>query len=125
MSCQQGKGQLLFSHRPSLKRTVLLPSRLLAHAGFDPRSAVHFWEDRADVGQASECVASGAFDPEHRGEQPQNTFALRIMGSGHPVNQDRVENLRKELDRWRTERERVLTELRERQGNANTTAAQS
>ena len=47
------------------------------------------------------------------------------MGSGHPVNQDRVENLRKELDRWRTERDRVLTELRERQGNANTTAAQS
>lgn len=99
--------------------------RLLAHAGFDPRSAVQFWEDRVDDRQASECVASAAFDPEHRGEPSQSTFALRIMGSGHPVNQDRVQNLRKELDRWRTERERVLTELRERQGNANTTAAQS
>jgi hypothetical protein len=47
------------------------------------------------------------------------------MGSGHPGNQVRVEKLREELDRWRTERERVLTELRVRQGNADTTAAQS
>ncbi|KAI9439969.1 hypothetical protein H4582DRAFT_1944190, partial [Lactarius indigo] len=100
----------------------VVSARLLAHAGFDPRSAVRFWEDRADVHQASECVASAAFDSEHREEQAQSTFALRIMGSGHPMNQVRVEELRKELDRWRTERERVLTELREMQGGANTTA---
>jgi hypothetical protein len=101
------------------------PSRLLAHAGFDPRSAVRFWEDRADDRQASECVASAAFDPEHRDEQERSTFALRIMGKGHPVNQVRVEKLREELDRWRTEREHVLTELRTRQVSAKTTAAQS
>ncbi|KAH9178179.1 hypothetical protein EDB89DRAFT_2111821 [Lactarius sanguifluus] len=67
-------------------------------------SAVRFWEDRADDRQSSECFAS--WDP------------------GHPVNQVRVEKLRKELDRWRTERERVLTELRAGQ-SANATAAQS
>lgn len=121
MSCQQGERAVSPPTRPSL--TYRTPFRLLAHAGFDPRSAVQFWEDRADVSQASECVASAAFDPERRGEQPRSTFALRIMGSGHPVNQVRVEKLREELDRWRTERERVLAELQARQGNANTTAA--
>ena len=33
------------------------------------------------------------------------------------MNNVRVEKLREELDRWRTERERVLTELRARQGS--------
>jgi hypothetical protein len=47
------------------------------------------------------------------------------MGKGHPVNQVRVEKLREELDRWRMERDRVLTELRARQVSAKTTAAQS
>jgi len=102
----------------------VVSARLLAHAGFDPRSAVRFWEDCADVRQGSECVASAAFDPVHREEQARSSFALRIMGSGHPVNQVRVEKLREELDRWRTERERVLTELRSMQGpgSVNTTA---
>ncbi|KAH9037794.1 hypothetical protein EDB85DRAFT_2132321 [Lactarius pseudohatsudake] len=114
----------------SMKQEIeadVVSARLLAHAGFDPRSAVRFWEDRADDRQSSECFASGAFAPEqeHREEQAQSTFAKKIMGSGHPVNQVRVEELRKELDRWRTERERVLTELRARQGSANATAAQS
>jgi hypothetical protein len=38
------------------------------------------------------------------------------MGSGHPVNEVRVEKLREELGRWRTERERVLSELQTKQG---------
>lgn len=78
---------------------------------------MQFWEDRADSLQGSECVASAAaFDrgAEHRqGErenQSQRAFTLRIMGSGHPVNEVRVEKLREELGRWRTERERVLAE---------------
>lgn len=113
----------------SMKQEIeadVVSARLLAHAGFDPRSAIRFWEDRADVRQGSECVASAAVDTEHREEQARSTFALRIMGSGHPVNQVRVEKLREELDRWRTERERVLTELRVRQarGSTETAAAQ-
>jgi len=72
---------------------------------------VQFWEGRAEVFQGSECVASAAFDREQRESQSQGAFALKIVGSGHPVNGVRVEKLREELDRWRTERERVLTEL--------------
>jgi hypothetical protein len=89
--------------------------RLLAHAGFDPRRAVQFWEDRADGFQGSECVASAAFDQaeqRHRESQSQRAFTLMIMGSGHPVNGVRVEKLRGELGRWRAERERALTQLR-------------
>jgi hypothetical protein len=88
---------------------------------------VRFWEDRAEVLQASECVASAALSRAKRSEtQPsQTTFALRIMGSGHPVNEVRIEKLREELDRWRTERERVLTELQTRRGSANAHAARS
>ncbi|KAF8273231.1 hypothetical protein EI94DRAFT_1776422 [Lactarius quietus] len=114
-----GSGELskLGDYCTTMKQEVeadVVSARLLAHAGFDPRSAVRFWEDRADDHQASECVASAAFDPERR------------SWVGHPVNQVRVEKLRKELDRWRTERERVLTEqLRATQGSTNTTAAQS
>ena len=94
--------------------SLTISSRLLAHAGFDPRRAVQFWENRADGFQGSECVASAAFDQaEHRESQSksQRAFTLRIMGSGHPVDGVRVEKLREELGRWRAERERVLTEL--------------
>lgn len=81
---------------------------------------MQFWENRVEVmqGQGSECVASAAFDREHHRENhmenqsQQRAFALKIVGSSHPVNEDRVEKLREELGRWRTERERVLTELR-------------
>ena len=102
---------------PQQTLTNTLPPllRLLAHAGFDPRRAVRFWEDRAEVLQGSECVASAAFGRERREHQrSQSTFALRIVGSSHPVNEVRVEKLREELHRWRTERERVLTEMQTR-----------
>jgi len=103
-----------------------VPTRLLAHAGFDPRRAVQFWEDRAEVFQGSECVASAAFDREHHESQSQQrAFALKIAGSGHPVNEVRVEKLREELGRWRTERERVLTELQAVRGSTNLDQARS
>jgi hypothetical protein len=75
---------------------------------------VQFWEVRAEDSQVSECIASAAFDREHEKNQSQlqRTFTLKIVGSGHPVNEVRVEKLRQELDRWRTERERVLAKLR-------------
>lgn len=67
--------------------------------------------------QGSECVASAAFDrAEHRENNAQRAFTLGIMGSGHPVNEVRVEKLREELGRWRTERGRVLTQLQTTQG---------
>jgi hypothetical protein len=110
------------------KKILVRPFRLLAHAGFDPRRAVRFWEDRTELLQASECVASAAVGHPRRREdqQSRNTFALRIVGSGHPVNEVRVEKLREELDRWRAERERVLAELEKtRRGSIDAHVARS
>ena len=102
-------------------------NRLLAHAGFDPRRAVQFWEDRADVSQVSECVASAAFDRKHDTSQSQSQrpFTLMIVGSGHPVNEVRVDKLREELHRWRSERERVLTKLQAKRGSITADPARS
>ena len=68
----------------------------------------------------SECIASAAFDRGHDKNQSQlqRTFTLGIVGSGHPVNEVRVEKLREELDRWRIERERVLAKLRANRGSS-------
>ncbi|KAH9972865.1 hypothetical protein BGW80DRAFT_1437521 [Lactifluus volemus] len=120
-----GSGELskLGEYCTSMKQEIeadVVSARLLAHAGFDPRRAVRFWEDRSEGLQGSECIASAALGRErHESQQSQSTFALRIMGSSHPVNEVRVEKLREELDRWRTERERELTELQTRRGTAN------
>jgi hypothetical protein len=73
----------------------------------------------------SECIASAAFDRDKSQSQPQRTFTLKIVGSGHPVNEVRVEKLREELDRWRTEREHVLAKLRAKQGSITTDPARS
>lgn len=77
----------------------------------------------------SECVASSAaFDRDRdesdkgRQSQLQRAFASGIVGSGHPVNEVRVEKLREELYRWRTERQRVLARLQPKQGSSSTTA---
>ncbi|KAI0322593.1 hypothetical protein OF83DRAFT_1048941 [Amylostereum chailletii] len=79
--------------------------RLLAHAGFDPRLAVQFWERRDDA----EC-APGSVTHQQREDQLQHSYARRIMGSGHPINKLRVERLRAELERWVRERTRVRAE---------------
>ncbi|KAI9455992.1 hypothetical protein F5148DRAFT_1324483 [Russula earlei] len=127
-----GSGELskLGEYCTSMKQEVeadVVSARLLAHAGFDPRRAVQFWEGRAEVSQVSECVASAGSDREqHREDQPQQSaFTLRIVGSAHPMNEVRVEKLREELDRWRTERERALAELRLKRRSAKADPAPS
>lgn len=88
----------------------------------------------------SECVASsaaGAFDRDRdrddddddsssRRSQLQRAFASTTGivggGSGHPVNEVRVEKLREELLRWRTERQRVLAKSRAKRGSSITAA---
>jgi hypothetical protein len=74
-------------------------TRLLAHAGFDARSAVQFWEDRS----ASECST-----PYSDQVEASNTLVRRIMGSSHPVNELRVESLKSELQRWESIRRTVI-----------------
>ena len=76
--------------------------RLLAHAGYDAREAVEFWQERS--GSPTECSHADSID----GAQQPDTLARRIMGSGHPMNEVRVDRLKAELVRWETERRAFL-----------------
>jgi hypothetical protein len=74
--------------------------RLLAHAGFDARKAVQFWENRQENTQTRECSASCANLPA----SSNPNLARRIMGSTHPMNEMRISKLKDELVRWELER---------------------
>ena len=84
--------------------------RLLAHAGFDAREAVKFWETQS--GRITECAPSEVEISSHHGS------VRRIVGSSHPVNEVRVERLREELARWETEKQAVMSSLRSSSGAA-------
>lgn len=71
--------------------------RLLAHAGFDPRHAVRFWEGRQDAEQAGECTAQ----PRKEDSRP-----MRWSGSSHPMNEVRLARLKEELERWEAIRQK-------------------
>lgn len=83
----------------------------MAHAGFDAREALKFWETRA--GTMSECAKSDSVDPSSRHNAK---LVQRIMGKTHPVHELRVKRLREELARWETERQAVMARLRASQG---------
>ncbi|TFK40386.1 hypothetical protein BDQ12DRAFT_628347 [Crucibulum laeve] len=100
-----GSGELIKvgEYCTSVKQEIeadVVSARLLAYAGFDARDAVRFWESRS--GSATECARA-----EHVVDVPATkpmTLARRIMGSGHPVNEVRVESLKDELARWESEK---------------------
>ena len=76
--------------------------RLLAHAGFDARDAVTFWEQRS--GPAAECRRSGQPAPPNE----PSKIARQIMGASHPVSELRVNSLKDELARWEVERQKTI-----------------
>ncbi|KAF7327855.1 hypothetical protein MKEN_00365400 [Mycena kentingensis (nom. inval.)] len=78
----------------------VVSARLLAHAGYDARKAVTFWEHRS----ATECSSTS----ERKDEYPSVSFVHKITGSQHPVTETRVKSLRDELRRWETERRAVV-----------------
>ena len=80
--------------------------RILAHAGFDARKAVSFWQER-DEAEVSEC------SPKRAEEYAagKSSLARRIMGSTHPQHSQRVARLKAELDRWETKRMKALQQL--------------
>ncbi|KAI5998777.1 hypothetical protein EDD15DRAFT_2161480 [Pisolithus albus] len=82
----------------------IVSARLLAHAGFDARQAVAFWEGRQHSTAAADCSSVG------RSDSPDAdwTLAHRIMGASHPVIGVRVERLKDELVRWELEKRVVL-----------------
>lgn len=76
--------------------------RLLAHAGFDARQAIRFWENRGKGPQTADCTAVQA-----------NTTPLLtrlIMGDQHPDSQLRVQVLKDELSRWEREKKAALAQ---------------
>ncbi|EIN04902.1 hypothetical protein PUNSTDRAFT_92349 [Punctularia strigosozonata HHB-11173 SS5] len=78
----------------------VVSARLLAYAGYDPREAVNFWQNRRGC-SPNPPESEQAESPGHRSFQGSH---------GHPIDEVRVEKLREELVRWQTERERVLSE---------------
>ena len=78
--------------------------RLLAHAGFDPRHAVRFWEGRQDAEQVGECTAQSRKD---------DSRPMKWSGSSHPMNEVRLARLKEELMRWEETREKERIRIQE------------
>lgn len=78
----------------------IVSARILAHAGFDARQAVAFWEDMQNTPKGAECSLTGR--PEASGSSW--TLPRQIMSSSHPVNEVRIEKLKGELVRWELEK---------------------
>ncbi|KAH0833342.1 hypothetical protein J3R83DRAFT_12411 [Lanmaoa asiatica] len=100
-----GSGHLaeLGEYCTSVKQEIeadIVSARLLAHAGFDVRRAVEFWESRQDAPKSARCSSA------KRSEEPPPTWnpARQIMGASHPVNEVRIEKLKGELVRWELEK---------------------
>ncbi|KAF8896337.1 hypothetical protein BD779DRAFT_1495280 [Infundibulicybe gibba] len=87
----------------------VVSARLLAHAGFDARDAVKFWETRS--ASSFECAKPDASTTSLPPTQ-SDSLVRRIMGAGHPVNEVRVDKLKEELTRWEAERQKMLARLR-------------
>ncbi|KIK63095.1 hypothetical protein GYMLUDRAFT_41406 [Collybiopsis luxurians FD-317 M1] len=112
-----GSGELVKvgEYCTSMKQEIeadVVSARLLAHAGFDARDAISFWEQRAL--SATECAHAELLDSATPGERLSSSEHLirRISGSGHPVNEVRVDKLKSELVRWETERRAALARSR-------------
>lgn len=115
-----GSGQLteLTQYCTSQKQEVeadVVSARLLAHAGFDPRAAVRFWEDRQETERTAECSPKRAQDVVARAEWERTSLPMRWMGSTHPMNVVRVERLKAELHEWEIQREAARLRLRQQQ----------
>ena len=82
-----------------------MPSRLLAHAGFDAREAVKFWEVR------SSAILERARPGHSVTRDVSEAVIRRIMSSSHPVSETRVDRLKSELARWEAARQSTLSSL--------------
>lgn len=103
-------GEWCTSQKQEIEADVV-SARILAHAGFDAREAVKFWETRA--GTLTECATSDSVDASLK---RRSEHTRQIMGRTHPVHELRVKSLREELARWETERQCVMDRLRNSRG---------
>lgn len=100
-----GSGHLteLGEYCTSMKQEIeadVVSARLLAHAGFDARKAVAFWESREDAPKSAHCSSAKRSDGHSDSWNP----AHQIMGTSHPVHEVRIEKLKSELVRWELEK---------------------
>ncbi|KDQ59228.1 hypothetical protein JAAARDRAFT_154529 [Jaapia argillacea MUCL 33604] len=112
-----GSGDLvkLGEYCTSMKQEIeadVVSARLLAHAGFDARRAVDFWETRQESSQTAECSLSTAEKKlgQRQGQTHTNygRLAMLMAGSDHPQTEVRIGKLKGELERWGAERERMI-----------------
>jgi hypothetical protein len=87
-------------------------------AGFDPRRAIDFWEDRlndawaldADAVRTSGALPTASFWSPHGHSSGGESGAAGSAGSdgsthgSHPLGSERVRRLKKVLDQWDEER---------------------
>lgn len=86
------------------QRLTIHALRLLAHAGFNPRQAVRFWEGRADTPQTAECSPARAEIQTAHDQSTAAQMARRLIGETHPVHEVRISTLKAELARWEEKR---------------------
>ncbi|KAG8986019.1 hypothetical protein FRB90_004272, partial [Tulasnella sp. 427] len=83
----------------------IISARILALAGFDPRVAIEFWEERMDD------------------SPPQTGKIARPKGNeAHPVGKERIQALKDELASWDAERARTLKKLQQQVQDTPATA---
>ncbi|KAF8627021.1 hypothetical protein AX15_004602 [Amanita polypyramis BW_CC] len=94
-------GEYCTSWKQEIEADVV-SARLLAHAGFDARAAVKFWEERASGG----CLSPG--------RDMHGTMIRGIRGGiySHPLNEMRIGVFKEELQRWEDERKAILARQR-------------
>ncbi|KAH8918712.1 hypothetical protein BT69DRAFT_1353709 [Atractiella rhizophila] len=97
--------------------------RLLKAAGYDPWNAVEFWEMRAredvaeGLGLPREAKRFMLIEPhakenkEIREEGGGCEHVQSWRGRSHPVDEERIRRIRKELERWEREKEGVWTTM--------------
>ncbi|KIY48509.1 hypothetical protein FISHEDRAFT_42993 [Fistulina hepatica ATCC 64428] len=93
--------------------------RILAHAGYDARDAVTYWEQRIlsdrPVVEGAHRVQLAHSPSESDASSSVMRFASTIMekleGDGHPPGLVRVSRLKEELLRWETERRAAARKL--------------
>jgi predicted Zn-dependent protease len=74
--------------------------RILAHAGFDPRHAIRYWEDRiATAGKADAFLGEPA-DLSGTGLQRHSAGQRSGFLRSHPVDVDRLTAIRADLASW-------------------------
>ncbi|KZP00483.1 hypothetical protein CALVIDRAFT_560451 [Calocera viscosa TUFC12733] len=74
-------------------------ARLLAYAGYDPRSAVRFWESRLGSDDLS-CSGSSSSGGGSGNGNPPSSRRHGFEGKDHPLSEERLVELKAELARW-------------------------